>query len=582
MPDLRPVIEIRARFWRIVMMASILFLFIGLYFFQILHSDRYVKLAWDNRLRLVRIPSSRGEIFDRNGSPLAVNVTTFDILGYPLDLERDGMIERLSLVLSKHGFPIDPENLSATVKRQYWAPYRVVRVITNLTLPQMADLVADPNFPSQCFPMAVWRRTYPAGSLVSNVIGYAGEISESELRQKPEGDYVGGDRIGKGGIEGSYEDLLRGRVGEEAIEVDARGRRIRSLDYRAPVRGKNIRLTLDLGAQRLAADLLRGFRGAVVALDAYTGAVLVLCTSPSYDNNPLSWGVSAREWSVLTDDPTHPMMDRAISGVYPPGSTFKALVALAALQENEVTGATSYYCSGEYQLGTRTFKCWKRGGHGTVRLVSALQDSCDVYFYQVGLKLGINRLIEWGRRFGVGARTGFDIPGEAEGNIAGIEWKKERFKESWYRGDTVNYSIGQGFLLMTPLQIARMYAAFANGGLLVTPYLFGEGRNPPVHIAHSPENMNLVRKGLLDVVRQGTGWRAGTYGVTVAGKTGTSQNAHGNDHALFAGYAPAERPRYVAVAVVEAGEHGSSVASPIVGQVLSYLIARDTRDTAVP
>jgi penicillin-binding protein 2 len=582
MSDLRSVIDVRIRVCRFLMILSAAFLLLGLYFFQILHADKYIKLAWDNRLRLIRIPSSRGEIFDRNGSPLAVNITTFDILGYPLDLEKPGMIERLSLVFNKHGFPIDPENLSATIKRQFWTPYRVVRVITNLTLPQMADLVADPNFPTQCFPMAVWRRTYPAGSLVSNVLGYAGEISESELRQKTEGDYLGGDRIGKGGIEAYYEQSLRGRAGEESIEVDARGRRMRSIDYRPPLRGRNIKLTLDLGAQRLAADLLKGLRGAVVVMDAHTGGILVLCTSPSYDNNPLSWGISAKEWSALTDDPLHPMMDRSIAGVYPPGSTFKAMVAFAALEEKEVTTATSFFCAGEFQLGTRTFKCWKHWGHGTVRLVTALQDSCDVYFYQVGLRLGINRLVEWGRRFGLGARTGIDIPGEAEGNIAGIEWKKERFREPWYKGDTVNYSIGQGFLLMTPLQIARMYAFFANGGRLVTPYLVESSRVPPIPIAHSPVNLDAVRRGLQDVVRQGTGWRAGTYGVTVAGKTGTSQNAHGNDHALFAGYAPADRPRYVAVAVIEAGEHGSSVASPIVGQVLSYLLVRDFPGDVVP
>ncbi len=575
MSNSRTDIDRRLRIWRVVILGSIALLAVALYFFQIIHADSYIKLAANNRLRFIRLAPSRGNIFDRNGAPLAINIRTFDIMGYPLDLEKDELAVKTSRIFQKHGIPLTPEEIKATVKRQYWAPYRVVRVVSNLTLTQMAELIADPEFPSQLFPVPVWRRTYPSGALTANVTGYVAEISEDELKSKRDGDYVGGDIIGKAGVEYSYESLLRGLPGEESIEVDARGRRVQDLDFKPPVKGEDLYLTLDLGAQRLAADLIEGNRGAVVALDVETGAVLVLYTSPSYDNNPLAWGVSAKEWRSLLNDPERPMLDRSIAGVYPPASTFKALVSIAALEEKEVTPKTSFFCSGAFQLGRRTFRCWKRSGHGSISLKEALSSSCDVYFYQVGIKLGINRLANWGQKFGVGELTGIDIPGELSGNRAGREWKERVVKESWYQGDTVNYSIGQGFLLMTPIQLARMYGVFANGGELVTPYLYRRNAVPPKQLNISKKNMQIVQEGLEKVVKGGTGWRAGTFGVTVAGKTGTAQNAHGADHALFAGYAPVDKPRYVAVAVVEAGEHGSSIAAPIVGEILAYLVGHD-------
>ncbi len=388
----------------------------GLYFFQVVHADTYIRLASNNRLRLIRFPPVRGEIYDRNGALLAVNVTTFDIMGYPLDIEKNDMLERLAELLSGHGIPFTAEDLSRSIKRQSWAPYRVVRLVVNITLAQMADLVADPEFPRELFPLPVWRRTYPAGSLASNITGYVGEISENELRQFSGGNYVAGDQIGKNGIERQYEDLLRGTPGEESVEVDARGRKVRTIDARPAGRGQDLHLTIDLGAQRLAADLMKGYRGAIVVMDANTGEVLVLYSSPSYDNNPLAWGVSVREWNALLNDPEKPMLDRSISGQYPPASTFKALVGLAALEEKETNTSVTVHCSGAFTLGNRTFRCWKRSGHGTVNLLKALQESCDVYFYQVGLKLGISRLLKWCSLFGLGSPTGIDLPANRRGS----------------------------------------------------------------------------------------------------------------------------------------------------------------------
>jgi penicillin-binding protein 2 len=580
MPEMRDVLDARLKALLYGVFATLVILFVGLYFFQVIQADKYVRLAYGNRLRLIRFSPPRGEIYDRNGVPLAVNETTFSIMGYPLDLDKPDMLPHLSRLLSSHGIPMSVEDLEKTVKKQRGAPYRVIRLVPNLTMAQMAELVADPEFPNPLFPLPVWRRIYPAGALAANITGYVGEISEGELRDSLPGEYVGGDLVGKGGIERFYEESLRGVAGEEAIEVNARGRKVRTIDMRPSEKGQDVHLTLDMGAQKRAMELLSDYKGAVVVMDVKTGSVLVSASSPTYDNNPLAWGVSAKEWLEITEDKNKPMLDRAISGVYPPASTFKPLVALAALEENVITPGTTFFCSGALKLPSRTFRCWRRSGHGNVNLLGALQNSCDVYFYQVGMKLGIDRLLKWAKKFGLGVPTGIDLPGEGSGNTAGPGWKKERFKEGWYQVDTINYSIGQGFLLLTPIQIARLYAAIANGGQLVTPHFVAENFRKPTSIGVTPDKLAVVQKGLDYVVSRGTGSRAGRFGVAVAGKTGTAQNSHGLDHAVFAGYAPADNPQYVAVAMVEAGEHGSSVASPIVGEILAHILSHPAENVA--
>ncbi len=573
MPEIRDLLDNRLKVLLSCLLGSLLLLLAGLYYCQIYQGDKYVRLAYNNRLRLIRFTAPRGEIFDRNGVPLAVNETTFSIMGYPLDLNTPEKLAKFSEVLVRHGIPMTIPQLERIVKQQRQAPYRVMRLVPNLTMPQMADLVADTDFPRELFPLSVWRRTYPAGAMAANVLGYVAEISEEELKANAENGYLGGDLIGKAGIERSYEERLRGEAGEEAIEVDARGRRVRTLDSYSATKGEDLRLTLDMGFQKRAGELLKDYRGALVAMDVRTGAILALASSPTYDNNPLAWGVSGQEWNRIAGDPDRPMMDRAISGIYPPASTFKAFMSVAALEEDVISSSTSFFCGGALRVANRSFRCWKHSGHGAENVLSALQHSCDVFFYQVGLKMGIDRLIKWGRKFQLGEPTGVDLPGEQPGIIAGPEWKRKRFRQSWYQGDTVNYSIGQGYVLMTPLQIARVYAAIANGGKLVTPHLCVLNYREPEDLHLTPEKLALVQRGLEYVVSRGTGARAGRFGVAVAGKTGTAQNAHGADHALFVGYAPAEAPQYVSVAVIEGGKHGSSVASPLVGELLAHMLS---------
>ena len=567
------ILDTRLKVFIYLMTLSVFVLVGGLYFCQIYQGDKYIRLAHNNRLRMIRSAAPRGEIFDRNGVPLAVNDTTFCIMGYPLDLNTTEKVANLSKILKRHGIPMEVSDLEKTIKQQRSAPYRVMKIVPNLTMTQMAELVADYEFPHELFPLSVWRRTYPAGSTAANILGYVSEISEEELKSRTEEGYLGGDLIGKSGIERAYENILRGTPGQEALEVDARGRKVRTLDSNPAIKGENINLTLDMGAQKLAVELLKNHKGALLAMDVHTGAVLAMASSPVYDNNPLTWGVSGREWNAIMNNPDRPMLDRAIAGVYPPASTFKAFMSIAALEEDVISTSTMISCRGGLRMGSHLFKCWKHSGHGSLNVLGALQHSCDVYFYQVGLRAGIEKLIKWGKKFRLGEPTGIDLPGESGGNIAGPDWKMRRFKTAWAAGDTVNYSIGQGYVLMTPLQIARVYAAIANGGKLVTPHLNQKGYKTPENIGVNPTKLAIVQKGLGFVVSRGTGSRAGRFGISIAGKTGTAQNSHGDDHALFAGYAPADNPRYVAVAVVEAGKHGSSVAAPLVGQLLAHLLS---------
>jgi penicillin-binding protein 2 len=567
----------RLMYVRNIFIFSLLFLVAGLAYFQLVKADEYVDLASRNRLRMIRLPSPRGNIYDANGVPLAVNVRTFEIRAYPMDIRRDEDYESTANMFARHGIPMTSADLRERVDRQYVAPYRAVSVIGNLTLAQVSDLVMDDEFSRRLFPSPVWRRIYPAGALAAHVVGYVGEITREELEYQRDLYYQAGDVIGKNGMESMYEEQLRGTVGEQVVEVDSRGRPLRNVNYNDPQNGADLKLTLDLAAQREALRLMEGKKGALVAMDVNDGSVKVLMSVPAFDTNPLTWGISAGEWSALAGDPDKPMMNRVTGGAYPPGSVFKVVTAASLLMEKTVDTGTVISCPGYYRVGTppRTFRCWNRSGHGRENIHGALRDSCDVFFYENGVKLGIDKLIEWGREFGVGAPTGVDIPGEVGGNIAGRDWKRRRIGESWYHGDTVNYAIGQGYLLMTPLQLVRVYAAFANGGKLVTPR-FNSAKKPEwKDVKVSKANMDIIRRGIRDSVKSGTGRAARGFGVEIAGKTGTAQNSQGEDHAWFVGYAPADNPRYVAAALVEGGGSGGSVAGPLAARILSYLLEHD-------
>lgn len=562
----------RMRFLQAAVFVSFMLLVAGLFFFQVVQGDTYVKLASQNRLRILRILPPRGSIVDINGAPLAVNVRTFNINGYPIDLQREENVKSVTALLVRNGIPMTEEKFRELVAKQYSAPYRAITVATNLTFAQVAEMIMDRDFKKVLFLTPVWRRTYPAAQYAAHIVGYVAEITKEELQEKDAEIYRGGDMIGKNGIEGEYEDILRGAAGEEVIEVDSRGRKLRNISYVRSTKGGDMTLTIDLAAQRYAAELIGKYRGTVIAMDINDGGIRCLYSSPSYDPNPLTWGITNKEWAALNDHNERPMMNRAISGAYPPASTFKIVTGSAILESRVANRNTTVNCPGYFELGNRRFRCWKHSGHGRENIINALRDSCDVYFYQLSNQMGIDRLINMADKFGVGRKTGIDLTGEASGTLAGPAWKKRRIKENWYGGDTVNYSIGQGYVLMTPLQVLRAYAALANGGKLLKPRLNTTAAVESEPLEVSPEVLKLIQQGIQAVTRSGTGKKASSYGVRVAGKTGTAQNSHGDDHAWFVGYAPADNPKYAVVAIAEAGKGGSSVAGPIVGKMLNFLV----------
>jgi penicillin-binding protein 2 len=455
------------------------------------------------------------------------------------------------------------------------------------------------------------RRHYVEGSLGAHVLGYVGEIQRAQLETRAYADYRPGEVIGQAGVESLLQTELRGRAGGRNLVVDAAGRVAEVLDEIEPVQGGSVTLTIDRDLQRAAEaaflpDVLgeRSRLGAVVALDVRTGDVLVLMSKPSFDPNDFAGGFDAKAWQRLTEDEWRPIQNRAISGQYPPGSTYKAIVAAAALEEGIADPDKKLYCPGSFRLGRRTYRCWKREGHGWVDLHRALVESCDVFFYQTGLELGIDRLAFFARGFSLGRRTGLRIPHEQSGLVPTSAWKERRFAEPWMRGETVSASIGQGFDLVTPLQLAVAYAAIANGGKLVRPRLVlrtedldgtvHDGPAPEVRgtVPVAPEHLLRIRVALEGVVNEprGTGGRARVRGVRVAGKTGTAQvvgleHTEGleddeitfrqRDHAWFVAYAPADAPEIVVVAILEHGGHGGSAAAPVVQRVLAAYFGED-------
>ncbi len=552
---------------------------LALVMFQVFSSDRWSGLALKNRLRIVRLAPTRGQIYDRSGLPLALNVMTFDIMGYPLELSFE-VKEKLLAALERADISMTPAELDSRIKSLTWAPYRAISLVPNLTILQMAGLMEDPEFPEQLFPMPVWRRSYPAGPLVSHIVGYVGEISPVELREaeSPDGKgYIGGDVIGKAGIEKFYEKILRGTVGEQAIEVDARGRRRSVLQERQAGVGEDLTLTIDLSAQSYAAKLLGDTKASLVVIDVTNGEIIVLCSTPSYDPNPLAWGVSAAEWAALNEDPARPMLNRAISGQYSPGSIFKVVTGYAALESGIITRDSTVHCPGVFKIGRQAYHCWLRRGHGRENIIHALRDSCDVFFYETSQLVGVKNYASVGTRFKLGTPLGIDLPGEAAGLLPSAEWKRDATGMQWFKGDSVNMSIGQGYLLLTPLQMCSLYATIASDGIFYRPHLLGSERCEGEDIGLNPELLGIIKEGLRAVVaRGGTGHPAAVPGLDMAGKTGTVQHAHGKDHAVFAAYAPEKNPRYAAVCFIEGGESGGHVAGPICAQVLKWILERNS------
>ena len=586
---------------RLVLVAGIVVLSIGLlvarlWLLQIVRGPQMRTMSENNRIRLTRLPAARGLVYDRYGELLVDNRPSFDVVFVPEDArDRARTLHMLAEYLHEPQADLEGR-LRAPSRRPPYAGIVVERDV------DWADVVALethqldlPGISIQVQP----RRDYPSGPLASHLLGYVGEANDRELveddRRRP------GDIVGKTGLERVWDDELRGTAGGQQVEVDALGRRVRVLSEVPDVPGDTLVLTLDRDLQQAADEAFGDNRGAFVALDPRTGEVLAMVSKPGYDPNLFARGIHTDEWHALTTDPWKPLGNRVVQGQFAPGSIFKPAVAAGLLQEHLVTPTSTIFCPGGTQFGNRWFRCWNRNGHGTVNVHTAIVQSCDVFFYLGGQRLGVDRIAEYARRLGLGYPTGIALPHEAAGVIPDSEWKQRRFKAPWYPGETLSVAIGQGYVTVTPLQMALMAATIANGGTRYRPQYVARVEAPdgtlrreiaPEVLGYAdlaPDVLNQVRSGMRDVVmsERGTGRRARVDGVAVAGKTGTAQvvslsEASGKggrertrDHAWFIAYAPAEAPTIAAACLVEhAGGGGGAIAAPIVGQVFSYFFHR--------
>lgn len=555
---------------------------------QVVQGDLYHGLAENNRLRRVPIKATRGLIFDRNGRVLVDNVPSYNLL---LDRTRSNDIDA-ALAFAAEVLDQGVPALETAIERQAdSSPYEPILLAENLTLADVSRIsIAELEFPE--FQIDVEHlRLYRHGSLTAHILGYLGEATEADLARDPD-NYSAGDLVGRKGVERVFDLLLRGRDGERELVVDSRGR-TRTEHGRRPARsGNNLHLTLDLELQQEATRYLEGRAGAAVALDPRNGEVLMLVSAPSYDPSLFTRRLNSEQWRELVESPNQVLQNRTIQNTHAPGSIFKVVLANAGLTEGTIEPSDSVFCAGSTQIYNRRTRCWLRRGHGWVNLRRAIKESCDIYFYHLGQKLGINRIAHYARLFGLGRPTGFDIPGEKAGLIPDTEWSLTHRRSPWYPGETISVAIGQGPILVTPLQVARMIAVLANGGRLVTPHVRRGSRSPlSAPIAVDPQAISFVREAMWAVVNEkhGTGLSVRLQGIDIAGKTGTVQVVEQKswtsnedlpeqlrDHAWFASFAPASDPELVVVAFVEHGGHGSAAAAPLVKLIYeTYFRASD-------
>ncbi|MEJ0061860.1 MAG: penicillin-binding protein 2 [Alphaproteobacteria bacterium] len=570
--------------------AGLIALFAGrLYHLQVEEAAKYQTLAEENRISGRLIPPPRGQILDRFGVPLAINQQNFRAILDPAEADDiDILLNRIGAFL-----PIlesDRKRILRDLEQKNTRSQILIQ--DNLTWDQVAAMeMRRGDFGGLSIePGEV--RSYPYAEATAHILGYVGAPGEKEFKRDPL-FAVPGYRIGKSGIELQLDDRLRGQAGRRQLEVDAHGHVVRELARDEPAAGTDIALTIDIGLQQFAQRRLGAERSAAaVVIDAHGGALYALASHPSFDSNLFTFGISEADWNRLNTDSNAPLTNKAVSGLYAPGSTFKTITALAALEAGVTDESDTVYCPGHFDLGDHRFHCWKRGGHGTVGIVAALAQSCDTYFYDLSLRVGIDKIQAMARRMGLGARTEIDLPHERSGLVPGRSWKLATYKQEWQQGETLINGIGQGYMLATPLQLAVMAARLANGGLGVGPYIV---RDAPQEKASSlgiaARHIEIVSRAMNAVVnsQRGTAYsaRIADPAMAMAGKTGTSQVRRiskseretgvianekraweDRDHALFVGFAPVAAPRYAVAVVVEHGGGGSHVAAPIARDIL--------------
>ena len=570
-----------------------------MYYLQVTSRDKYKLLAEQNRISMRLLAPTRGDIIDRYGRPIATSTTDYRVNVIPEETEE--LQETLNALeayipISKR----DNERIHKAAKRQ--RSFVPISVANNLDWKTFSNLnVNMPDLPG-IQPDAGKTRFYPERELAAHIIGYVGSVSEEELTGDPLLE-MPDFKIGKNGIERILDEKLRGSAGSSQVEVNVLGRMIRELSRQDSTPGDAARLTIDIEMQKFVSNRVRDESAGVVVMDIHSGEILAIASTPSFDPNDFNNGISQVKWDALRNDIRKPLINKPVSGQYSPGSTFKMIVALAALEDGLVTPEETKACYYRYPFGDRVFHCWNRNGHGEINIVQALAQSCDVYFYRLARELGIDKIHDMAARFGIGERFNIGIMSEAKGINPNGDWKYGAVGERWQGGDTINVGLGQGYVSTTALQLAVMTSRMANGGKMVTPkiYFDEEDNNLPQDMGISSENLNIVLKGMEDAYnhRRGTGFahRLRNKDYKLGGKSGTTQVRGisaaerqsgvidnkdkewiARDHGLFVAYGPVENPKYAVSVLIEHGG-GGSAAAPVARDILEFAIDQDTERT---
>lgn len=574
-------------------------LFLRLVYLQVIKGEEYRIKSEKNAVRLKSIKSSRGLIYDRHKRLLVDNRPSFNL---KITLEDAGDVKKIVQNVSSL-ISIPYEELMGNIKKAgKGAFYKPIILKSNITRDQLAVIEAHkfdlPGIHIEIEPT----RHYIYKKSAAHLLGYLGQVNSEELRSGKYPNVKAGDSIGRYGIEKSFEKYLQGKRGGKQVEVDASGRTIKVLKTVDPIQGLDLNLTLDMELQSVAEKMLEHKDGAVIAIDPNNGDVLVMASNPTFDQNDFIGGISSKKWKALINHPGKPMNNKAIQAEYPPASTYKIITSFAALEEKIFDTSSSVFCPGFMRYGNRVYRCWHKSGHGDVNINKALAQSCDVYYYQAGDKVGVDILARYAKASGFGKRTGVVLGNERKGLVPTSDWKKKRFKEAWQGGETLSVAIGQGYNLVTPLQMAVFIAAVGNGGTLYKPRIVTTIENsqgevvkkiePEINggLPASIQTLEIVKKGLLDVVHGelGTARRIRMKNIKIAGKTGTAQVfsikkgeevkkqedlAYSlRDHAWFVCYAPAQNPVIAISVIIEHGEHGSSAAAPVAKALIEKYI----------
>ena len=568
-----------------------------LYYLQVYQADRYKMLADENRISTRLLIPPRGIIYDRNGEMLATNRQNFQAM---IVAEQTPNVQE-TLNAFKKIMPLseaEEERVKKDLKRN--RSFVPIKIKENLTWEEVAKIQLNaPELPGIIIDEGL-SRYYPYGEKMAHVIGYVSSVSEKDIKDDPLLE-VPGFKIGKSGIEKLFEKKLRGSGGNLKLEVNAFGRIMKEIERTDGIPGERVDLTIDARLQSKAFDLFGEESGAAVLLDVNTGEILAFVSTPSFDPNVMAQGLSTEMWNSLVNDEKKPLSNKALAGQYSPGSTFKMIVALAGLESGAIKPESRSFCAGKMFLGSHAFHCWKEHGHGYIDVVEALQHSCDIFFYETAQKLGIEKIAEMSRRFGLGSKVDVGLENEKSGLIPDKAWKLKRFGEPWQQGENLISGIGQGYILTTPIQLATMTARLVNGGYEIKPTFSkvnDEAKNKIKRINVSTANLDLIKEGMYNVVNKpgGTAWRSqfDYNGQRMGGKTGTTQVRRISmkerqtgviaqedlpwkyrNHALFVGYAPQDNPKYAVAVLVEHGRGGSTVAAPIGGKLLLEAVKLD-------